>query len=65
MHHCDDRFLLRHPDQGGGPDWGEFGKGLVSFQVPEGSLATALAFISTNAAVTSGIYASYLGKEKK
>lgn len=49
----------------GGPDWGEFGKGLVSFQVPEGSLATALAFISTNAAVTSGIYATYLGKEKK
>lgn len=49
----------------GGPDWGEFGKGLVSFQVPEGSLATALAFTSTNAAVTSGIYATYLGKEKK
>lgn len=49
----------------GGPDWGEFGKGLVSFQVPEGSLATALAFISTNAAVTSGIYTTYLGKEKK
>ena len=37
----------------------------MSFQVPEGSLATALAFISTNAAVTSGIYATYLGKEKK
>ena len=49
----------------GGPDWGEFGKGMVSFQVPEGSLSTALAFISTNAAVTAGIYATYLGKEKK
>ena len=49
----------------GGPDWGAFGKGLVSFEIPEGSLATALAFISTNAAVTAGIYATYLGKEKK
>ena len=49
----------------GGPDWGGLGKGMVGFRVPEGSLATALAFISTNAAVTSGIYATYLGKEKK
>lgn len=49
----------------GGPDWGEFGKGLVSFRVPEGSLGTALAYISTNAAITAGIYATYLGKEKK
>ncbi len=49
----------------GGPDWGQLGAGLVGFQIPEGSLATALAFISTNAAVTSGIYATYLGKEKK
>ena len=49
----------------GGPDWGEFGAGMVGFQIPEGSLATALAFISTNAAVTSGIYATYLGQEKK
>lgn len=49
----------------GGPNWGEFATGLVSFQIPEGSLPTALAFISTNAAVTAGIYATYLGKEKK
>ncbi|MCI9594763.1 MAG: Nramp family divalent metal transporter [Lachnospiraceae bacterium] len=49
----------------GGPDAGELGKGLVSFKVPQGSMATALAFISTNAAVTAGIYATYLGKEKK
>lgn len=49
----------------GGPDWGEMGRGLVGFAVPAGSLATALAFISTNAAVTSGVYATYLGKEKK
>ena len=49
----------------GGPDWGQFGAGLIGLKIPEGSLATALAFISTNAAVTSGIYATYLGKEKK
>ncbi|MGN0644034.1 Nramp family divalent metal transporter [Gemmiger sp.] len=49
----------------GGPNPGELAGGLFGFKVPEGSLATALAFISTNAAVTSGIYATYLGKEKK
>ena len=49
----------------GGPDAKELGKGLVGFKIPEGSLTTALAFISTNAAITSGIYATYLGKEKK
>lgn len=49
----------------GGPDWSEAGKGVVGFKIPEGSLGTALAFISTNAAVTTGIYATYLGKEKK
>lgn len=49
----------------GGPDAGELLKGLVGFRIPEGSLATALAFISTNAAITAGIYATYLGKEKK
>lgn len=49
----------------GGPDWGGFASGLVGFRIPEGSLGTALAFISTNAAITAGIYATYLGKEKK
>lgn len=49
----------------GGPSWGEFGKGLISFQMPAGALATSLAFISTNAAVTTGVYNTYLGKEKK
>ena len=49
----------------GGPDLGGFAKGMVSFRIPEGSLGTALAFISTNAAITAGIYATYLGKEKK
>lgn len=49
----------------GGPDAGALAKGFVSFKMPEGGLATALAFISTNAAVTAGIYNTYLGKEKK
>lgn len=49
----------------GGPDWGEMGSGLVRFEMPVGALTTALAFISTNAAVTSGVYSTYLGKEKK
>ena len=49
----------------GGPDWGSFGKGFVGFALPAGSLTTALAFISTNASVTTGVYNTYLGKEKK
>lgn len=49
----------------GGPDWGEFARGITGFALPAGSLTTALAFISTNASVTTGIYNSYLGKEKK
>lgn len=49
----------------GGPDWGGFASGMTGFKIPEGSMSTALAFISTNAAVTAGIYNTYLGKEKK
>ncbi len=49
----------------GGPDPSGLAKGMFGFSVPEGSLGTALAFISTNAAVTTGIYGTYLGKEKK
>ncbi|MGT2783949.1 Nramp family divalent metal transporter [Streptococcus merionis] len=49
----------------GGPEWSEFGKGLLNWKLPEGSLTTALAYISTNAAVTAGIYGTYLGVEKK
>lgn len=49
----------------GGPEPQGLAKGLFGFKVPEGSLSTALAFISTNAAVTAGIYGTYLGKEKK
>ena len=49
----------------GGPDGKEFAGGLFGFKIPQGSLGTALAFISTNAAITTGIYNTYLGKEKK
>lgn len=49
----------------GGPAWGEFGKGLTHWNVAEGSLSTALAYVSTNAAITAGIYGTYLGVEKK
>ena len=49
----------------GGPDWGELGYGMTHWTIAEGSLATALAYISTNASVTAGIYGTYLGKEKK
>lgn len=48
----------------GGPNWGAFGKGLTHWQFAKGSFTTALAYISTNAAVTAGIYSSYLGLEK-
>lgn len=49
----------------GGPDWGELGHSLTHWTVPEGSLPTGLAYVSTNAAITAGIYATYLGLEKK
>ena len=49
----------------GGPDWSQFGKGVVGFALPAGSLTAALAFVSTNASVTTGVYNTYLGKEKK
>ncbi len=49
----------------GGPDWALFGKSLVCWKVAPGALPTALAYVSTNAAITAGIYATYLGLEKK
>lgn len=49
----------------GGPEWSEFSQGLTHWTFPRGSLTTALAFISTNAALTTGIYGTYLGIEKK
>jgi len=49
----------------GGPDGSGMLQGLTRWSFPAGSLATALGFISTNAAVTTGVYGTYLGKEKK
>lgn len=49
----------------GGPNPTQMFHGLMTWTVPEGSLTTALAYISTNAAVTAGIYGTYLGVEKK
>ena len=44
----------------GGPAWGELGRGLTHWKIADGSLTTALAYISTNAAITAGIYGTYL-----
>ena len=49
----------------GGPDWGQFGYGLTHWTFPAGSLLAALGFMSTHASVTTGVYGTYLGKEKK
>lgn len=49
----------------GGPDAGQTVHGLTHWGFPEGSFTTALAFISTHAAVTAGVYGTYLGAEKK
>lgn len=49
----------------GGPNWGDFAQGMVHWSFPLGSLLVALGFISTHASVTTGIYGTYLGKEKK
>ncbi|MEA3285724.1 MAG: divalent metal cation transporter [Synergistota bacterium] len=39
--------------------------GLTHWAFPAGSLVMALAFISTNASIMTGIYGTYLGNEKK
>ncbi len=49
----------------GGPNWGEFAEGLTHWSFPLGSVLVALGFISTHASVTTGVYGTYLGKEKK
>lgn len=49
----------------GGPDFDEMGYSMTHWKFASGSFATALGYISTNAAVTSGIYGTYLGAEKK
>ena len=49
----------------GGPDWAQFGHAMTHWSIAPGSLATSLAYVSTNAAITAGIYGTYLGLEKK
>jgi len=49
----------------GGPDVKEMRIGLTHWQFPKGSIAMALGFLSTHAALTTGIYGTYLGAEKK
>lgn len=48
----------------GGPSAGGMVKGLTNWKFPEGSMATALGFLSTHAALTTGIYGTYLGMKK-
>jgi len=49
----------------GGPDVIQTFNGLTHWHFPEGSLYLALGFISTHASITTGIYGTYLSKEKK
>lgn len=50
----------------GGPDWGPFLRGMVVPGFPSAAaVPTALAFVSTSATVTTGMYGTYLGREKK
>lgn len=49
----------------GGPDAGKVAYSLTHWEVPAGALPVALAFISTNASLMTGIYGTYLGIEKK
>ncbi len=49
----------------GGPDWGDMAYGLTHWGFVAGSIGTAIGYISTNAAVTAGVYGTYLGLEKK
>lgn len=49
----------------GGPDGSKMVTGLTHWNLPAGSVATALAFIGTSASINAGIYGTYLGQEKK
>lgn len=51
--------------QTGGPEWGPFFQGVTHWQFPRSSIHHSLAFISTHAAITAGVYGTYLGAEKK
>ncbi|WJE15255.1 Nramp family divalent metal transporter [Halobacillus sp. ACCC02827] len=49
----------------GGPSAAQTMDGLTHWYFPAGSFALALGFISTHASITTGIYGTYLSKEKK
>lgn len=49
----------------GGPEWGGFFQGVTHWGFPKGSIHNSLALISTHAAITAGVYGTYLGAEKK
>lgn len=49
----------------GGPDGGKLVYSVTHWTIPAGALPVVLAFISTNASLTTGIYGTYLGLEKK
>ena len=49
----------------GGPDCGAVFQGLTEWRFPQGSLPTVIGFIGSSAALTTGIYGTYLSSEKK
>ncbi|WP_298786117.1 Nramp family divalent metal transporter [uncultured Marinococcus sp.] len=49
----------------GGPSVAQTAEGLTHWYFPAGSFALALGFISTHASITTGLYGTYLSKEKK
>lgn len=49
----------------GGPDTRETARGLVQWKFPAGSLPVIIGFIGSSASLTTGIYGTYLGNEKK
>lgn len=49
----------------GGPDWKTSDEGLTRWMSPAGSLVTAPDSVNTNAPLTTGVYGTHLGKEKK
>lgn len=48
----------------GGPDWKDVGTGFTNWSVPVGSLFTAIGFLGSSANITTGVYGTYLAKEK-
>ncbi|WP_394525990.1 Nramp family divalent metal transporter [Lacrimispora sp. JR3] len=49
----------------GGPEPGEMARGLLQWKFPRGSLPVIIGFIGSSASLTTGIYGTYLGNEKK